>query len=160
MYFEKVINGLNMADNAMENARKEIYEQSEAATGLKKVELNYLLRILENADGYDFGKLVNEIRYFTQPSERIEGHLSLNSSERYEIKKADRYFTSGDRIEVFIDNKDTDEDRGWQFGRVEYAHGNIRGLEGYTGYYFLNYSGWDNHALKTGMLAAFRRSVD
>lgn len=153
MYFEDLINALNRADAVLEKARKEVYEQSETATGLKKAELNYLLRILENADGYDFGKLVNEMRYFTKSSERIEGTLSLNASERYEMKKAGRYFTSGDRIEIF------NEDQGWHFGRVEYAHGNVKGLEGYNGYYFLNYSGWDSLPLQTGMLAAFRKSL-
>lgn len=159
MYLENFIKGLNMADEAMEKARKEVYEQTKNATGLKKAELDYMLKILENADDHDFGKLVYGMKYFTKPSKRVEGKLSLNNDERYEIKHAGHYFTSGDRIEVFIDNQDS-EDNGWQFGRVEYAHGNVRDLKGYTGYYFLNYSGWDNHPLQPGMLAAIRKSID
>lgn len=55
----------------------------------------------------------------------VEGKLIHNSQGRYEIPGV-TYFTSGEEIEIFYENK-------WLKGRIEYSHE-------YEDYYFLNES--------------------
>ena len=124
------------------------YPQINNAKGIEKAELTRLIALCEGRFIDDLAEFHASIRQLSLP--RIEGKLILKNNGRYVIdnKNYDNELTSGQTIEVFIDNEEHD-DHGWAFGRIEHA-------EKYGGYYFYNKGGAEHHKLKTGMLAAVR----
>lgn len=121
---------------------------------IEKAELKRLVNLCnQDLNNYsDIERYIDIIEYTTK--KRTEGKLFLAGNGRYRLKakcKEIKEFNCGSEIEVFIDDQNQD-DYGWNFGRVEYDHGQ----RGFNGYYFCNSSGYDNHPLKPGMLAAIR----
>lgn len=124
------------------------------------IHLNYLIEQSmkkPDRDGFENDRIYNKLENFqdeleslTRYIERmqhkaIEGHLELNSNERYSCPEADIEFTCGSSIEVFIK---TEYDEGeWYDGRIEFKFE--------EGYYFYNYNG-ENVLLHEGMRVRVR----
>lgn len=147
LYLDKFYATLKGSVDLLEKATSEVYEAYKRETDvLKKSELRYLLRMLENADGYNYGTLYGRLTY-VMSQDRQEGTLYLNSNGRFTLgKNKANEFTLGEPIELFIDNHEDYDEPGWYFGRVEY-----RG----NGYYFYSYQ--EEHIdLRQGMKVARR----
>lgn len=144
---DKFWNSLKDSVGGLEKACTEVYEAYKRETEeLKKSELRYLLRILENAGEYSYATLFGHLAY-VMSRDRHEGTLYLNSNGRFTLGKNKlNEFTSGDPIELYIKNHEDYDEPGWYFGRVEY-----RG----NGYYFFSYQG-EHIDLEQGMRAAMR----
>ncbi|AFM43001.1 hypothetical protein Desaci_4139 [Desulfosporosinus acidiphilus SJ4] len=146
-YLDKFYTSLKGSMDLLEKACTEVYEAYKRETDvLKRSELRYLLRMLENADGYNYATLYGHLAY-VMSQDRQEGTLHLNSNGRFTLGKSKiNEFTSGEPIELYIDKHEDYDEPGWYFGRVEY-----RG----NGYYFFSYQG-EPIDLKPGMKAARR----
>ena len=125
-----------------------LYPHLNNAKGIEKEELTKLIALCEGTFSDELAVFHARVRHFSLP--RIEGKLILKPNGRYILdnKDYDYELTSGQSIEVYIDNEEHD-DHGWAFGRIEHA-------EKYGGYYFYNKGGAEHHKLETGMLAAVR----
>ncbi len=123
--------------------------------GIEKAELQRLLSAcdMESFAGDAIDRLLDILKHIQ--TQRTVGRLVYADNDRYWLKSKGKKileFHSGSGIEVFVEDKEHD-DYGWNFGRVEYDHGQ----KGFNGYYFFNTSGFDHHPLHAGMLAAIRR---
>ncbi|ACV62286.1 hypothetical protein Dtox_1411 [Desulfofarcimen acetoxidans DSM 771] len=125
-----------------------LYPYIDKSEGIEKAEIKKLIALCE-------GYFSDDLSVFTERVERlakrrVEGNLLLKSNGRFSLDNNTREFTSGHKIEIFVEDKKHD-DYGWQFGRVEHS-------EEFSGYYFFNESGIEHHKLTTGMKAAIRES--
>lgn len=147
LYLDKFYASLKGSVDSLEKACTEVYEASKREKDvLRKSELRYILSILENAGEYRYAPLFGHLEYVMSQS-RQEGVLHLNSNGRYTLgKNKVNEFTSGEPIELYINNHEDYDEPGWYFGRVEH-HG--------SGYYFFSYQG-EHIDLKPGMKAARR----
>ena len=149
-YLDKFYTSLKGSVDSLDNACNEVYEAYKKEQDvLRKSELRYLLRLLENAGDDRFASLLGRLSYVMSRN-RQEGILNLKSNGRYTLgkdKKANE-FTSGEPIEIYVKNHEDYDEPGWYFGRVEHHE---------SGYYFFSYQG-EHIDLKQGMKAA-RRSI-
>ena len=99
---------------ALDNYKRKGFEN-------KKIYNELELRYSENIND-----LVDCISYFQK--EVKEFTLKLRSDGRYETNDESYYFTSGSKIEVYVD-----DEIGWCIGRIECRHDNGKPI-----YYFLN----------------------
>jgi len=148
---KEILQHLEAIKRLLETADEEVYQESKTAGGgLRLKETKYLLKILENGHDYTVSGLYHDLQYLLGDKKRIEGRLYKATNDRYVLDKGDWEFSSGMRIDVFVDTVPADDpDHGWNFGRVEHSRS-------YGGYYFRNHSGYDNYPLRSGMLVAVR----
>ena len=124
-----------------------LYPNIDKAEGIEKAEIIKLISLCEGYFSDDLAVFIIRVKQLAKP--RAEGSLLLVSNGRFSLDINGCEFTSGHKIEVFIEDKKHD-DYGWQFGRVEHS-------EKFGGYYFFNEGGTEHHKLTTGMRAAVRQ---
>lgn len=146
---ERFWNQLQGSMKILEDATREVYSACKQESDvLRKSELRYLLRVLENAGGYNYSALCGHLEYVLSKDRNV-GKLILKPNGRYALGRGqdEHEFSSGGPIELYIDKLDDDYDEpGWYFGRVEHRSG---------GYYFFSYQG-EHLDLQQGMKAAVR----
>ena len=124
-----------------------LYPHLNNAKGIEEVELTKLIAMCEGIFSDDLAVFTDRVKQLAKA--RVESKLILKQNGRYSLDGLFVYeFTSGSRIEVYIDEENHD-DYGWQFGRIEHS-------EKFGGYYFFNEGGAEHHKITTGMLAAVR----
>lgn len=140
---DKLIGALEVAVKQQEKLPG-FYELITDNDNIKSAEALRTIQICES-DSMTAVELLSWLRYTKKP--RNEYKLTLGSNGRYNA--GDNELTCGRSIELFVDDGQERNDKGWQFGRVEHS-------DEYGGYYFYNESGRWNQKLDVGSRVAIR----